>query len=151
MSGLRAVFWKELTDHFSSWRFILFSAVMFLAGIWATYAAGDVIRTELAKDPTEFVFLRLYTVHKEGTFSFIQFLAFFGPLIGLIMGFDAINSERASGTLSRVLSQPLFRDSVINGKFLAGVVTIAVLLAGIITVIAGMGLRMIGIPPNMEL
>ncbi|MFC1944031.1 ABC transporter permease [Chloroflexota bacterium] len=150
MAGLRAVFWKELADHFSSWRFVILFGVMFVAGVWGTYVAGDVIRSELAKDPTEFVFLRLFTVHREGMWSFIQFLGFFGPLIGLIMGFDAINSERSSGTLSRILSQPLFRDSVINGKFLAGVFTITIMLGGIITLMAGMGLRMIGIPPSME-
>jgi ABC-2 type transport system permease protein len=42
------------------------------------------------------------------------------------LGFDAINSERTGGTISRILSQPVYRDSVINGKFLAGVITIAI-------------------------
>lgn len=29
------------------------------------------------------------------------------------LGFDAINSERASGNLSRLLSQPVYRDAVV--------------------------------------
>ncbi len=68
----------------------------------------------------------------------------------MALGFDAINNEQSSGTLSRVLAQPLFRDSVINGKFLAGVATIAVMLLSIILIISGLGLRMIGIPPTLD-
>ncbi len=67
--------------------------------------------------------------------------------MGIALGFDAINSERTSGNLSRLLSQPVYRDSVINGKFLAGLTTLAILLISIIAIVAGMGLRMIGVPP----
>ena len=43
-----------------------------------------------------------------------------GPLLGIAFGFDAISSERAEGTLPRLVSQPIHRDDVINGKFVAG-------------------------------
>jgi ABC-2 type transport system permease protein len=39
---------------------------------------------------------------------------------------------------------------VINGKFLAGLATLSVLVASIVALVAGMGLRMIGVPPNAE-
>ena len=42
------------------------------------------------------------------------------PLLGIAFGFDAINGERAEGTLPRLLAQPIYRDDVINGKFVAG-------------------------------
>jgi ABC-2 type transport system permease protein len=83
-------------------------------------------------------------------FSMVQFVAFFGPLIGLVLGFDAINRERAQGTLIKLVSQPIFRDAVINGKFLAGVTTIAIILVSIILVIAGFGLALIGVVPGIE-
>jgi len=54
------------------------------------------------------------------SFSFIQVMVFFGPILGLALGFDAVNKERVNGTLSIVLGQPIYRDSVINGKFIAG-------------------------------
>jgi len=72
------------------------------------------------------------------------------PIVGIMLGFDAINSERSSGTLSRLLSQPIYRDAVVNGKFLAGVVTMAVMITGIVLLVGGMGLRMIGVPPSSE-
>ena len=56
------------------------------------------------------------------------------------MGFDTINRERNEGTLSKLLSQPIYRDVVINGKFLAGVVMITVMMVSIVLVITGLGL-----------
>jgi ABC-2 type transport system permease protein len=77
-------------------------------------------------------------------------LSIFIPIIGIALGFDAVNNERVSGNLSRLLSQPLYRDNVINGKFLAGVVMLAVLIFSIVILVAGLGLRMIGVPPQAE-
>ncbi|MBW1973784.1 MAG: ABC transporter permease subunit, partial [Deltaproteobacteria bacterium] len=78
------------------------------------------------------------------------FVAFFGPLIGLLLGFDAINRERTSGTLSKIVSQPIYRDSIINGKFLAGVFTISIMLISIVLLVSGLGLLLIGVVPGIE-
>jgi ABC-2 type transport system permease protein len=96
-----------------------------------------------------FVFLMLFNT-PGALFSMAQFVAFFGPLIGIILGFDVINRERAQGTLVKLLSQPIYRDAVINGKFLAGATTIAIMLLSILLVISGFGLIVIGVVPGME-
>jgi ABC-2 type transport system permease protein len=150
MSGLTAVFWKELADHFNSKRFIILSLLVYLAGIAAIYVAAQSIRTGVT-ETTQFIFLRLFIVSGEAIpFSFPFFLSLFIPIVGIALGFDAINSERTSGNLSRVLSQPLYRDSVVNGKFLAGLVTLSILMTSIVVLVGGMGLRMIGVPPTAE-
>jgi ABC-2 type transport system permease protein len=150
MSGLGAVFWKELADYFNSKRFIILSILVYLAGIAAIYVAAQNIRSGITEN-TQFIFLRLFVVSGENIpFSFPVFLSLFIPIVGIALGFDAINSERTSGNLSRVLSQPLYRDAVINGKFLAGLVTLSILVAGIVILVGGMGLRMIGVPPTAE-
>ena len=82
--------------------------------------------------------------------SFITFIALLIPIVGIVLGFDAVNSERSNGTLSLVLSQPIYRDAFINGKFLAGVVVMAIMLTSTMLVVSGMGLRIIGVPPNSE-
>ncbi len=150
MTGLRAVFWKELSDHFSSLRFIILSILIYLAGVATIYVAAQNIRADVT-GTTRFIFLRLFIASGENIpFSFPFFLSLFIPIIGIALGFDAVNSERTSGNLSRLLSQPLYRDSVINGKFLAGLVTLSILVVSIVTLVAGMGLRMIGVPPTAE-
>jgi ABC-2 type transport system permease protein len=150
MSGLIAVFWKELADNFSSKRFIILFLLVYLAGIAAIWTAAGSIRSGVT-ETTEFVFLRLFIVSGENLpFNFPFFLSLFIPIVGIAMGFDSINSERVSGNLSRVLSQPVYRDSVVNGKFLAGIFTMAVLVVSIVVVVGGLGLRMIGVPPSAE-
>ncbi|MEJ2738945.1 MAG: ABC transporter permease subunit [Dehalococcoidia bacterium] len=144
-----AIFWKELSDHFSSKRFIILFLLIYLAGIAAIYMAGQYIRTGVT-DSTQFIFMRLYTVQGGNLPSFPFFLAIFIPIVGIALGFDSINSERVSGNLSRVLSQPLYRDAVVNGKFLAGLATMTILIVSIVAVVGGMGLRMIGVPPTAE-
>lgn len=151
MTGLAAVYWKEMADHFSSRRFLFIIGIIFLAGLSATYVAALSIRQSLSDFPEQpFVFLRLFTVSGGVLPPFLAFISFFGPLIGVILGFDAINREQAGGTLSRVLSQPVYRDAFINGKFLAGLTMIAIMFVGMAMVIAGSGLRLLGTPPTIE-
>ena len=84
------------------------------------------------------LFLLLFTATGK-LFSFVQFIGFFGPLIGIFLGFDSINRERVSRTLSKIVSQPIYRDSIINAKFLAGVTIIAIVLVAIVLLISGLG------------
>ncbi len=153
MQGMITVFRKELSDLFTSWRFIILFAMVFLAGIFTIYVASQNIRGEVT-GTSEFVFIRLFTTSDEnmpGLFQFLNLIAvFFVPIVGITLGFDAINEERNNGTMSRLLSQPIFRDAVINGKFLAGIVTIAIMITSIVLIVAGAGLRMIGVPPSSE-
>jgi ABC-2 type transport system permease protein len=150
MTGLAAIFRKELADHFNSKRFIILFLLVYLAAIATTYVAAQNIRSGISES-TQFIFLRMFIVSGEALpFSFPLFLSLFIPVVGIALGFDAVSGERASGTLSRLLSQPVYRDSVINGKFLAGLATLSVLVASIVALVAGMGLRMIGVPPNAE-
>ena len=138
---------KELADYFTSTRcFILFLLVLIASGV-AIYAAYNGIR-EASIDPGP-VFIKLFTTGEDLP-SLTVFIALLVPIIGIALGFDAINGERSSGTLNRVLSQPIYRDSVINGKFLAGVVTMAIMIGAIMLIVGGYGLRMIGVPPGAE-
>jgi len=149
MSGLMTVFRKELADHFSGWRFMIVFLLIYAAGLSALWIASQYIRSEVT-DTSKFIFLKLFAISGGGLESLLFFMALLIPVVGIVLGFDAINNERASGNLSRLLSQPLYRDSVINGKFLAGLVTLAVLVLSMVAVIAGLGLRMIGVPPTAE-
>ena len=148
MQGMITVFWKELSDHFTSWRFIILFTIVFAVSIFAIYIDAQYIRQEVVE--TRFVFLKLYTTSGQALPLFIFFITFFMPIVGIILGFDSINSEKNSGTMSRLLSQPIYRDAVINGKFLAGVATMAIMMTGIVLLVGGMGIRMIGVPPSSE-
>ncbi|MDP2601740.1 MAG: ABC transporter permease [Deltaproteobacteria bacterium] len=146
---MSVVFWKELADHFRSWRFLILLILILLIGLWATYASGQAIRQNTDTIPAHYVFLLLLT-SSETVFSLATFLGFFGPLVGITLGFDSISGEYARGTLSRVLSQPIYRDGLINGKFFAGLATVAVLWGSILLLVIGLGITLLGFPPNAE-
>jgi ABC-2 type transport system permease protein len=150
LHGIFTLFRKELEDHFSSVRFLLISALIVMVGVIIASMVGMSIQEEskgMAK-PT-LLFLWLFTSTGK-LFSFVQFIGFFGPLIGIFLGFDSINRERVSRTLSKLASQPIYRDSIINAKYLAGVTMITIVLVGIILIISGLGIRLIGVVPGSE-
>ena len=97
----------------------------------------------------KYVFLMMFT-SSDAVFSLTGFVGLFGPLIGMILGFDAINRERSEGTLSKLLAQPIYRDSILNGKFLAGVTVIAAMITSIVLIIGGLGLSVVGVIPGLE-
>ena len=144
-----AVFRKELADYLSSKRFGILFILILLAAVFAVYLAIQNIRG-VVTPTTEFVFLKIFVASGKTLPSFLFFISLFIPIVGIAFGFDAINSERTSGNLSRLLSQPIYRDSVINGKFLAGLAVLSVMIASVIAIVAGLGLRIVGVPPNSE-
>ncbi len=154
MSAFYTVTKKELQDHFNSWRFLILLLIIAAAIIYVFYAAGN-IKSSITSS-TEFIFLSLFTsvaVQTGGGLvpsSFLSLMATLIPVAGIILGLDAINSERNNGTLSRLVSQPIYRDNIINAKFMAGLITIAIVLLTIILLVSAMGLRLLGVPPSPE-
>ena len=150
MHGILTIYRKELEDHFSSTRFLLISALIVMVGVIIASMVGMGIQEEtkgMAK-PT-LLFLLLFTATGK-LFSFVQFIGFFGPLIGIFLGFDSVNRERVSRTLSKLVSQPIYRDAIINAKFLAGVTIIGIVLVSIVLLISGLGIWLIGVVPGPE-
>ena len=143
-----AIVRKELADYVTSIRFIASFLLVIVVSVTGLVAASQGIRS--ANLPEGIVFLGLFTTSGTVIPSLTYLVSLLIPIIGIAMGFDAINSERAGGTLSRVLAQPVFRDSVINGKFLAGVVALSIMVGTMLLLVAGYGLSMIGVPPTPE-
>ena len=150
MQGLLSIYKKELADHFSSYRFVIIFALIAMVSFITSYTAGMHLRESLeGVAKPKFVFLMLFNT-PGAILSLVQFVSFLGPLLGIVLGFDAINRERAQGTLVKLVSQPIYRDAVINGKFLAGITTIIITLLSIVLVIFGFGLTLLGVVPGIE-
>jgi ABC-2 type transport system permease protein len=147
-TGLGAVFLKEFADHLTSARMRVLEWLVLLVGIGAVVNALQDVRAATTSDP--YLFLRLFTYATEPLPSFVALLGFFVPLVAIGLGFDAINSEFNRRTLSRVLSQPIYRDALLLGKFLGGLATLAVSLLALWLLIFGLGLVALGVPPNGE-
>lgn len=156
IKGVLSPFWvivnKEIADSVRSWRFIIMIALVVLTCMGSLYTALHNISLAVKpNDPEEtFFFLKLFTI-SDGTLpSFIIFISFLGPLLGISLGFDTINSEQNSGTLSRVMSQPIYRDYILNAKFVAALIVLSVLFFALGFLVMGFGIIFIGIPPTVE-
>ena len=149
MSGLGALYRKEMADHIRSKRFLIVLCLILLTSFASVYGAVSVLSDAVASDP-DYIFLKLFTLSGNSIPSFLSFIALLGPFVGLTLGFDAINSERSEGTLNRLVSQPIYRDCVINGKFLAGATVIFLMVFSMGLVIGAVGLLTIGIPPTAD-
>src|SRR6266705_521086 len=138
--GWLVVATKEFGDHVSSMRFIVLLIVLGLAAVIPLYFASDQIRGLASQATgTPAIFLFLFTLGPQ-TIPFLRvdvFVSIVAPLLGIAFAFDAVNGERAAGTLPRLMSQPIYRDDVINGKFAAGLAAITLVLALVMVFIAG--------------
>lgn len=139
---------KEMADHMGSIRIRLLLALIALAAMGAIYSAVHEIRSAVGEDP--FVLLHVFSVSKEPLPSFVAFLSFLIPLGAIALGFDAVNSEYNHRTLSRILAQPIYRDAFLMGKFLAGLLTLALSLTVLWLLVVGMALFVLGVPPSPE-
>jgi ABC-2 type transport system permease protein len=148
-----AIIKKELSDHFSSTRFLIIMSLIFMVSFLLTHLAGQAIRDVLSEGGSDLLegrtFLLLFTA-PAAFFSLSVFLCLFGPLVSLVLGFDSINRERNQGTLSKILSQPIHRDEVILGKYLAGLITIIIMLTALLLLITGFGLLGVGVVPTPD-
>jgi len=148
LHGIFTIYRKKMEDHFGSIRFLLIAALIVMVGVIIASMVGMSMQDELkGVAKPNFVFLLLFTSTGK-LFSFTQFIGFLGPLIGIILGFDAVNRERTGRTLSKLVSQPIYRDAIINAKFLAGVTMISIVMASLVLIISGLGIRLVGVVPG---
>ncbi|WGG60791.1 ABC transporter permease [Brucella intermedia] len=144
--GVGTVALKEAADHMTSARMHLIMLLVLLTAIGAVYGAIDRIRDTTAQDA--YLFLKLFTVAREPLPSFAAFLGFLLPLVAIALGFDAINGEFNRRTMSRLLAQPIYRDAVLFGKFLGGLLVIAIALLTLWLMMVGLGMLFLGLPPS---
>jgi ABC-2 type transport system permease protein len=147
--GWRIVAAKEFTDHVRSARFVILLALMGLAGLADVHSASGPIRDAADQaTQTPSIFLYVFTLSPERVPAFHEFLGILGPLLGIAFGFDAISGERSQRTLPRLVAQPIHRDEIINGKFVAGTGAIALALGALVVIVSAYGALRLGIAPD---
>ncbi|MFD1737938.1 ABC transporter permease [Bacillus salitolerans] len=158
MVGGNQSFWvmvkKELRDQVMSWRFLIIIILLLLTCMASLYTALSNIRDAAQSIDADdaFLFLKMFTISDPDSSlpPFITFISFLGPLLGIGLGFDAINSERNNRTLPRVLAQPIPRDYLINAKFTASLLLIGGMLLSLGLIVTALAILSIGLLPSWE-
>ena len=146
-TGLTAVLTKEMADHLTGARVLILEVLVLLTAVGTVYTALKSINTS---DDNQFLYLKLFTTAQDPLPAFVFFLAILVPLIAIALSFDSINGEFNRRTLSRVLAQPVYRDALLMGKFLGGLLTLTVVFTAIWLLIFGIGIFKLGVPPTTE-
>ena len=154
---------KEFADHLLSVRLYVILLVLGVAAVVPLFFAANylhsaaaVVNELAAAGQLRAVFLALFTIQPQGidlgpiSFTVQAFVAMAAPLLGIAFAFDSVNGERHEGTLPRLVSQPIHRDDVINGKFAGGLAAIALALTIVVLVISGYGMVSLGIMPSLD-
>ncbi|NMC80322.1 MAG: ABC transporter permease [Chloroflexi bacterium] len=147
-TGVWAVVTKEMADHLTSARMRILEILIVLTAAGTVYVAMQSLQQTVTED--RFLFLKLFTTARDPLPAFAGLLGFLVPLIAIALAFDAINGEFSRRTLSRVLAQPIYRDALLLGKFLAGLFTLAIVFTAIWLLIIGLGIVGLGLPPSSE-
>jgi ABC-2 type transport system permease protein len=148
-TGLATVIAKETADHLGGIRMVVMEAVVFMVALFVAWLSASTIRETIGESP--FLFLSLLTIAPDPIpVSFAFMIGLVIPVIAIALGFDAINAEFNQRTMSRLLAQPIYRDALLLGKFLARLLTLTIALVSLWFLILGLGFLRLGLPPSLE-
>ncbi|MBP2134531.1 ABC-2 type transport system permease protein [Methanomicrobium sp. W14] len=75
----------------------------------------------------------------------------FGPLIAITAGFDLITRERRSNSIKSILSHPVYRDELINGKALGGIAALGTATVCLFLIVTAALLIMSVVPSGSDI
>jgi ABC-2 type transport system permease protein len=148
-TGLGTVVAKETADQLGGVRMVVIEALVFLVALFVAWLSTAAIRETIGESP--FLYLSLLSIAPDPIpVSFVFMIGLVIPVIAIAFGFDAINSEFNQRTLSRILAQPIYRDALLLGKFLARLLSLAIALVSLWFLVIGLAFLRFGLPPSLE-
>jgi len=139
---------KEIADITRSWRFIVLLVLIILTFISAMYVSLTNLKAAIGNESDSgklFLYLKLLTTTDGSLPAFHIFISFLGALLGIALGFDAVNAEQNNGTLIRLMAQPVYRDNLLLAKFLGALIVVSALFLSLALLMIGGGLIITGV------
>ncbi len=93
--------------------------------------------------------LTVFASLNSGSWAGGGYMSLILMLLSIALGFDLITREREEGTLKSLLSHPVYRDAVINGKLL-GALSILVIVIGSVFMVSIAIMLFFGVVPGVE-
>ncbi|MDD3621613.1 MAG: ABC transporter permease subunit [Methanofollis sp.] len=157
--GLRVIAAKEFRDHVRSRRFHILLAIFLIIAV-VGLIDGSIQYNQQIEEYNENLaqvsddeMMPSYFGWKPSIlsafFKMSMLITTVGVVLGCAMGFDLISREKESKSLKILLSHPIYRDEVINGKALGGIAAIA-LAMGTVLAISFAIILIFGIVPNLD-
>ncbi|MFA5868546.1 MAG: ABC transporter permease subunit [Candidatus Bathyarchaeia archaeon] len=151
MAGIMTIAKKELLDIFSERKFLLIFGTLLIVVLVSTFqgaisysssqsTTGMQIRgnmTQLGGSGRAIVIGSAEGLSNTLS-SMVTNFSLVGGVLALAISFDTINGERQTGSMKTLLSYPIYRDKIIYGKYLGGLIVVTIVSA--ITFLAGIGI-----------
>jgi ABC-2 type transport system permease protein len=129
---------KEFKDNLNSKRFLILFGLLTLLSIIGAITGINSYNSDLATYNSNVnqvsslpggmkIFVDMPSILSIFS-SYGTYIASFGMLLAISMGFDLISREKEEGTLKILLTHPVFRDQVINGKIIGSAAMMTVVL-----------------------
>jgi len=151
--GWSVVAAKEFGDGILSVRMFILLALLGPVAVVTVYSTAAFVSSNAqAASGAAGLFVLLFA-HQDPTSqvpSFTVAIGLLGPLLGIAFGFDAINAERSDRTLPRLVAQPIHRDAVIIGKFVARLAVVGLVLLAITLLVSAVAFIQLGITVGPE-
>jgi ABC-2 type transport system permease protein len=148
VSPLNVIVRKEIGDHVRNWRFIVLLLLIVLTFLGSMYVSLTNLSSPAAgaAGPDHgLLYLKILTTTDGSLPSFHIFMSFLGAILGIGLGFDAVNSEQQNGTLIRLLAQPIYRDNFLLAKFISPLIVITTLFLSLGLLMIGGGMIITGV------
>jgi len=162
MSGISVVAKKEFLDHVTGIKFLAILTLFLLISVAAIYGGVDNYNDQLEwykeqmssieESPENFPpgymppgkpsILLVFQI-MSGLFIIL------GVILALALGFDLISGEKDGGSLKSLLSHPVYRDAVINGKAIGGICALGLTMLIVMALSIG-SLMLLDIVPTGE-
>ncbi|NGM62791.1 ABC transporter permease [Sphingobacterium sp. SGG-5] len=153
MKSMGVLIDKEVSDYIRSKKFIVLLLIVLCTSVASLYSALTTLRHNPPSPDSaqaSFFFLQVFT-HSDGTLPpFHVFISFLGPLLGICLGFDAINAEYTNRSLTRILAQPIARDGLLNAKFIGALIILVFIFASLICMTVGLAVFWTGLTPSFH-
>jgi ABC-2 type transport system permease protein len=107
---------KEFVDAVTSKRLWLVAGIFLLFSIASTYSTSFGFMMGIQQAIRQMV---------QIASAIASTTAYMAPLLGIALAFDAVSGERERGTLRLLLSRPIHREDVINGKVISALAVIS--------------------------
>lgn len=109
MRNLLNIARKEILDLLNSWIVIVILVIYFLLIIKTVFDTYGVL-SQIVVSGDKLADLFIIGIR--------SILTYYGCFLGVVIGFSSMANERYSNALGTLISKPLYRDTIINGKLL---------------------------------
>ncbi len=150
---------KEFTDHLMSRRFLIILGLFLIITAIGLYQGVEQYTNTLESYSEQMAAMEKYDgpvgwmTEKPSVMTVFTYMSYqtamLGAILAIAMGFDLVTREKETRSLKTLLSHPVYRDEIINGKALGGVAALGVAVGGTILLSIAI-LLLFSIVPNLE-